>query len=275
MNKNFTLKCMALFTFSLIGFKAQAQKYYYGDGNVGTKYLTVDTDKAKGSGNETGDGSLNSTYFWTSLPSVSFPGLELENTKLDDNKATISWDAIWPTLPTDSPLQLIKDYKITVKETGSCTPTNPDDAETSVNVKLVKTDIINIEPESGYCYDGTTPVATNIKLLGTPGGIVTYDYYFVLSDGTNSKPLTDSVVLNKDNGGQEIAIIPTATTVEIVVTITKISFESKTADNPNLEKDYIKSVNGIDITFNKGIIPNNNVIKVPVGSTPKVSPIEF
>ncbi len=54
MNKNFTLKCITLFAFTLLGFKAQAQ--YYADGStqadgtplVATKSLTVDTQGPNG-----------------------------------------------------------------------------------------------------------------------------------------------------------------------------------------------------------------------------------
>ncbi|WP_353097085.1 hypothetical protein [Empedobacter brevis] len=269
MNKNFTLKCMALFAFTFLGFKAQAQ--YYADGTIlnATKSLIVDTDPTKGSGNETSIGSPGSTYTWTATSTFSgatpdFPNTEPGNTINDDNIAVVKWNpGAWP-VSGGNPMDLIKDYTITVVENSTCPPAVSTDNTTNIDVKLVKADILKISTAaSNVCYIGTTTPDVQIDLEGTPEATVNFT---VISGGT---PTTSAITFDV-NGKKEIIITPTGG--DIVVRIDDVVY---TKTQPSLANpNFQTKTNGTDIAFNAGTT-DNNIIKIVVGSAPKVSPIEF
>ena len=206
MEINFTLKCIALSAFTLVGFKAQAQTYY-ADGTVAIKSLTVDTNLPDGASI---DGTVGSWYAWNpnagATTTASYTaGDDLDGTGgIDDsNKADITWGATWPAATTVIPTaaeiaELTKDYKITAEEFNSCQITATASSTTEIDVKLVKPDVLFIDADTSACSGSTA----TITLYGTSNAVVNYTI-------TNGTAATAFVTLDSA-GKADVTITPTA-----------------------------------------------------------------
>ena len=275
MNKNFTLKCITLFAFTLLGFKAQAQ--YYADGStqadgtplVATKSLTVDTQGPNGA---SPDGTAGSWYRWnpnagTTTTATFTAGNDPDGSGLNySNQATITWNAVWRTAPSGVPTPaeiaaLIKDYKITAEEFNSCQPSiSTEDSKTDINVKLVKPDVLFIDADSD---DVCSTAKANITLYGTPGAIVNFEV-------TNGNVTVTSVVTNTsatlDSDGKiDIEITPNGT-VDVVFVINNVTY---TATQP--------APLSTKVTFTNSTITNaaGKTVTIKLSAGPVISPIEF
>lgn len=256
MNKNFTLKCMALFAFTLMGFKAQAQ--YYADGTIATKDLKVDIDDGT-------DGTIGSWYRWnpnagTTNTATYTAGDDPDGSELNDsNQATITWNpGAWPG-SGGNPLDLIKDYKIIAEEFNSCQPsTSTEDSKTDIDVKLIKADVLKISKvgNTDICYIATVPPVVEIEILGTPEGAVNFTV-------TGGSVTTNSI--NFDVNGKAIVKV-TSTGGDIELTIDKVVYTKTQPSGLNFEISTL----GAGIAFNEG-----SPFTIKVGSAPKVSPIVF
>ncbi|MDM1073779.1 hypothetical protein HX001_14920 [Empedobacter brevis] len=268
MNKNFTLKCMALFAFTLMGFKAQAQ--YYADGTIlnATKSLIVDTN-----GGSEPTGTTGSWYKWTTNNGASYISATSTNAPTgsinkDTNKADVTWNASWPsapasgTAPTAADIAaLIQDYKITAEEFNSCQPNsstaNPNPAMTEIDVKLVKPDVLFIDADSDVC----STAKANITLYGTSGAVVNYTINGgnVTAGGTNT-----SATLNSD-GKIDIEITPSGTG-DVIFVINNVTY---TATQPGPLSTQV--------TFTNSTITNaaGKTVTIKLSAGPVISPIVF
>lgn len=249
MNKNFTLKCIALFAFTLLGFKAQAQ--YYVNYTETTKSLKVDTTDGE-------DGTTGSWYKWTvdngaaseSVPSTNAP---TESINKDSNKATITWKATWPIAGGD-PLELIKDYKITAEEFNSCQPSiSTEDSKTDINVKLVKPDVLFIDADSDVC----STAKANITFYGTPGAVVNY----IINGGTVSDGGSDTSATFDIDGKIDLEISSNGTT-DVELEISDVEFTSPQNSELKFKSTTITATAGKTIT-------------IPLSAGPVISEITF
>lgn len=221
MNKNFTFKCIALFAFTLLGFKAQAQ--YYADGTILTKSLTVDTN-----GGTEPLGSEGSWYKWTPNNGAEIEaGNDSDGTgDKDSNQATITWNAEWPSAG-GNPIELIKDYKIIAEEFNSCQSTiSTELSKTDIDVKLVKPDVLKINSANEVCQ---STIAT-FTLYGTPGGVISYSV-------TGSEIKTGTAVFGLTDGKVEIQITPDGSG-DIVLTVDKVSYTATQPSTPQVSVTF-------------------------------------
>lgn len=254
MEINFTLKCITLSAFTLVGFKAQAQTYY-ADGTVATKSLTVDTNLPDGAST---DGTVGSWYKWdpnngaiatTAINDPDGPGTN------DSNKADITWDATWPrgttVVPTAAQIaELTKDYKITAEEFNSCQTTATASSTTEIDVKLVRPDVLFIDADTSACSGSTA----TITLYGTPNAVVNYTI-------TNGTAATAFVTLDSA-GKADVTITPTAGG--------NVTFTISSVVNTFTQPVPL----GTSVTYTNTTI-SFATATITVGQSPVISPIVF
>lgn len=245
--KNSTLKILVLCAVSFLSYQAKAQTYYAPSTNL-TKDISVDTDPSNGGASP--DGTIGSWYQWVSDNSSVITASDSPNNPAanDGNKATITWNATWPTNFADA-TQLIKDYNIKATEFNTCDSTTGDNTE--INVKLVKADVLHVESDSSIC--GTSPAT--ITIYGTPNSTINYT---VSGTDFNAPVTTDN------DGKAEIQIIPNGTG-DIVFTIDDITYANTQPDST----PFTISEVGANFTL------TSNIITVEVGTSPQISPISF
>ncbi|MBO6212033.1 hypothetical protein [Algoriella sp.] len=258
MEINFTLKCIALSAFTLVGFKAQAQTYY-ADGTVAIKSLTVDTNLPDGAST---DGTVGSWYKWNpnagaTTTAAYTAGDDPDGVGINDsNQADITWDATWPgattVVPTAAQIaELTKDYKITAEEFNSCQTTATASSTTEIDVKLVRPDVLFIDADTSACSGSTA----TITLYGTPNAVVNYTI-------TNGTAATAFVTLDSA-GKADVTITPTAGG--------NVTFTISSVVNTFTQPVPL----GTTVPFTNSTIISFATATITVGASPVISPIVF